>query len=120
MDVDQSRERDETEAQRIDRNWIELLQELRIVQTGGQVLTGFLLVVPFQERFAELGGGARGALAIVLPNFGVAIAIPGPFIRSGVDKVPTAVAAGWGVTTTRFAPRRRRSREAGETTLGGP
>ena len=52
-------ERDETEAQRIDRNWIELLQELRIVQTGGQVLTGFLLVVPFQERFTEIGPGFR-------------------------------------------------------------
>ena len=33
MDVDRPPERDETEAQRIDRNWIELLQELRIVQT---------------------------------------------------------------------------------------
>ncbi|KAA0918884.1 DUF6328 family protein [Dietzia sp. ANT_WB102] len=63
-------ERNETEAQRIDRNWIELLQELRIVQTGGQVLTGFLLVVPFQDRFAEIGGGGRalylGVLTLVL------------------------------------------------------
>ncbi|AWH92963.1 DUF6328 family protein [Dietzia lutea] len=66
MEVEQPRERDETEAQRIDRNWIELLQELRIVQTGGQVLTGFLLVVPFQERFAELGGGARTLYLAVL------------------------------------------------------
>ena len=59
-------ERDETEAQRIDRNWIELLQELRIVQTGGQVLTGFLLVVPFQERFAEIGPGFRVVYLVVL------------------------------------------------------
>lgn len=78
MDVDRHRERDrpgerdeaserhETEAQRIDRNWIELLQELRIVQTGGQVLTGFLLVVPFQQRFAELGGGARALYLVIL------------------------------------------------------
>lgn len=72
MDVDRSHERDETserdetEAQRIDRNWIELLQELRIVQTGGQVLTGFLLVVPFQERFAEISGGARLLYLVIL------------------------------------------------------
>lgn len=59
-------ERDETEAQRIDRNWIELLQELRIVQTGGQVLTGFLLVVPFQEGFEELSAGFRLLYLVVL------------------------------------------------------
>lgn len=59
-------ERNETEAQRIDRNWIELLQELRIVQTGGQVLTGFLLVLPFQDRFAEIGDGARALYLAVL------------------------------------------------------
>ena len=59
-------ERNETEAQRIDRNWIELLQELRIVQTGGQVLTGFLLVLPFQDRFAEIGAGARALYLAVL------------------------------------------------------
>ena len=58
-------ERNETEAQRIDRR-IELLQELRIVQTGGQVLTGFLLVLPFQERFSEIGGGGRVLYPVVL------------------------------------------------------
>lgn len=59
-------ERGETEAQRIDRNWIELLQELRITQTGGQVLTGFLLIVPFQEQFTELGPGYRTLYLVVL------------------------------------------------------
>lgn len=59
-------ERGETEAQRIDRNWIELLQELRIVQTGGQVLTGFLLVVPFQGRFADVGTEFRVLYLVVL------------------------------------------------------
>jgi hypothetical protein len=47
-------ERGESEAQRLNRHWNELLQELRVVQTGVQVLTGFLLTVPFQARFAEL------------------------------------------------------------------
>jgi O-antigen/teichoic acid export membrane protein len=47
-------DRDETEAQRLDRNWASLLQELRVAQTGVQLLTGFLLILPFQPRFAQL------------------------------------------------------------------
>ncbi len=38
----------------ITRNLNELLQELRVLQTGVQILTGFLLTVPFTERFASL------------------------------------------------------------------
>ncbi len=52
-------ERSETEMQRLDRNWASLLQELRVVQTGVQFLTGFLLVLPFQQRFAELNRPMR-------------------------------------------------------------
>ncbi|MFG1932950.1 DUF6328 family protein [Mycobacterium sp. NPDC048908] len=48
------RDRDETEAQRLDRNWSSLLQELRVAQTGVQLLTGFLLTLPFQQRFTQL------------------------------------------------------------------
>lgn len=46
--------RHETPTQRLDRNWTELLQELRVVQTGVQLLTGFLLTLPFQARFEKL------------------------------------------------------------------
>jgi hypothetical protein len=46
--------REETESERLDRNWAELLQELRVVQTGTQILTGFLLTLVFQQRFTEL------------------------------------------------------------------
>lgn len=46
--------RGETPVQTLDRNWISLLQELRVVQTGVQLLTGFLLILPFQERFHRL------------------------------------------------------------------
>lgn len=49
------RARHETEIQRLDRNWTSLLQELRVVQTGVQLLTGFLLTLPFQQRFTMLG-----------------------------------------------------------------
>lgn len=46
--------RHETAAERMDRNWDELMQELRVTQTGAQILVGFLLTVPFQQRFAQL------------------------------------------------------------------
>jgi hypothetical protein len=41
----------EDEAERLDRELIELLNELRVVMPGVQVLFGFLLTVPFQQRF---------------------------------------------------------------------
>lgn len=49
-------DRAETESERLDRNWTEILQELRVVQTGTQILTGFLLTLAFQQRFSELAG----------------------------------------------------------------
>ncbi|MCQ1579613.1 DUF6328 family protein [Streptomyces parvus] len=48
------RGREETEEERADRQWSELLQELRVAQTGVQILFGFMLAVVFQERFADL------------------------------------------------------------------
>jgi hypothetical protein len=52
-------QRGETEIERLDRNWNSLLQELRVVQTGVQLLTGFLLTLPFQQRFDVLSGHLR-------------------------------------------------------------
>lgn len=49
----------ETATERLDRNWASLLQELRVVQTGVQLLTGFLLTLPFQERFDVLDHDMR-------------------------------------------------------------
>lgn len=46
--------RDETPQQQYDRNMSELLQELRVLQTGTQILAGFLLTLPFQSRFEML------------------------------------------------------------------
>ncbi|PZE34449.1 DUF6328 family protein [Curtobacterium sp. MCPF17_031] len=48
------RGRNETSAERWDRNWADIQQELRIVQTGTQILGGFLLTLPFQQRFRSL------------------------------------------------------------------
>src|SRR4051795_6064266 len=46
--------RDETEAERLDRNLGELLQELRVALPGVQVLFAFLLAVPFQQNFTKI------------------------------------------------------------------
>lgn len=61
-------QRNETELERLDRQWGELLQELRVVQTGVQILSAFLLTIPFQARFAMLSDVQRGIylLAVTL------------------------------------------------------
>ncbi|WP_328302406.1 DUF6328 family protein [Streptomyces sp. NBC_00435] len=46
--------RKETVEERADRNWQELIQEIRVAQTGVQILLGFLLTVAFTPRFLEL------------------------------------------------------------------
>jgi uncharacterized membrane protein len=46
---------DKDEESRLDRELIELLNELRIALPGVQVLFAFLLVLPFQQRFETLG-----------------------------------------------------------------
>lgn len=51
---EQPYERVESDGERLDRNWNEMLQELRVVQTGSQILAAFLLTLAFQPRFAEL------------------------------------------------------------------
>ena len=53
-DVDLADGRDESVNERMDRNWNEILQELRVTQTGTQIFTGFLLTIAFQTRFTEL------------------------------------------------------------------
>src|SRR3954454_15195743 len=51
---DQGSGREESEAERLDRNLGELLQELRIALPGVQVLFAFLLAVPFQQNFSKI------------------------------------------------------------------
>jgi hypothetical protein len=46
--------REETESERLDRNLQEMLGELRVALPGVQVLFAFLLVVPFNQRFADV------------------------------------------------------------------
>lgn len=67
--------RDESEAQRDDRNLAELLQELRISGLGVQVLFGFLLSLPFTMRFAKLSQGQRDLYLASLVLSAVATAL---------------------------------------------
>src|SRR4051794_25831079 len=58
--------RDETEKERLDRNLDELLAELRVALPGVQVLFAFLLVVPFNQRFAEITSFQRTIYFVTL------------------------------------------------------
>jgi Family of unknown function (DUF6328) len=51
----------ESRKERLDRELMELLQELRVIIPGVQVLLAFLLTAPFQQRFAQLPGSMRNA-----------------------------------------------------------
>lgn len=53
------RGRHETPDERADRRWTELMQEIRVAQTGVQILFGFLLTVAFTPRFPELSDSDR-------------------------------------------------------------
>ncbi|MGW7490610.1 DUF6328 family protein [Streptomyces sp. NPDC054786] len=52
---DTSQGRHESPEERADRRWNELLQEVRVIQTGVQILFAFLLTVVFTPRFVTLG-----------------------------------------------------------------
>jgi hypothetical protein len=67
--------RDESEAERDDRNLAELLQELRVVGLGVQVLFGFLLSLPFTTRFTRLSHDQRGLYVASLVLAAVATAL---------------------------------------------
>jgi len=58
--------RDETRNERADRNWEELLQELRVMQTGTQILTGFLLAVAFTPRFEDMDEFQRDVYVVLV------------------------------------------------------
>jgi hypothetical protein len=67
--------REESQAQRDDRNLAELLQELRVAGLGVQVLFGFLLSLPFTNRFSRLNPGQRDLYLVSLVLAVVATAL---------------------------------------------
>jgi hypothetical protein len=67
--------RDETALERWDRNFTELLQELRVAQTGVQILFAFLLTLPFSARFGHVTGLDKTVYVITLMATAVAAAL---------------------------------------------
>lgn len=97
-------DREETEDERADRNWNELLQELRVSQTGVQLLAGFLVTLPFQDGFEDLDAFQRAwyvaLLGLALGTVGVLlspVAIHRRVFREGAK--PELVQAGHRLTT---------------------
>lgn len=79
-----SDERAETEADRLDRNYLEMLQELRVLQAGMQILFAFLLSLAFASRFNQTTDFQRALYIGTLVSAALATACliaPVPFHR---------------------------------------
>ena len=57
---------EESPKERATRKWNEMLQELRVAQTGVQVLTGFLLTLPFTQRFGDVSKTDQNAYLVTI------------------------------------------------------
>lgn len=80
----QKSQRDETEADRLDRNYLEMLQELRVLQAGMQILFAFLLSLAFAARFDQTTHFQRDLYVVTLVCAALATACligPVPFHR---------------------------------------
>jgi len=67
--------RDETDEEQADRKFADILQELRVMQTGVQLTAGFLLTLPFQSRFADLDDVQRTTYLVLVVLAGVTTAV---------------------------------------------
>jgi hypothetical protein len=67
--------RNESPNERSDRNWNDILQELRVALTGTQLIGGFLLAVAFQPRFEELDDYQRTLYLLLVSLAGLATVI---------------------------------------------
>jgi hypothetical protein len=67
--------RPETESERWNRNFADLLQELRVAQTGVQLLFAFLLILPFTQRFTDNDGFGRIVYLVALLSAACATAL---------------------------------------------
>ncbi|WP_243744822.1 DUF6328 family protein [Streptomyces hainanensis] len=65
-DMSRPTARHETPEERADRNFVELLQELRVTQTGVQILFAFLLTLAFTQRFTDLDDFERATYITTL------------------------------------------------------
>jgi hypothetical protein len=66
---------DEDKGEQLDRHWNELLQELRLAQTGTQILFAFLLSIAFQNRFQDADQFTHDVYAGTLVAAALAVAL---------------------------------------------
>lgn len=66
---------DETEKERVNRELMELLNEVRVALPGVQVLFAFLLILPFQQAFSKTSEVDRTVYTISLLFSAVAAAL---------------------------------------------
>jgi Family of unknown function (DUF6328) len=66
---------DEDEKERVDRELIELLNELRVALPGVQVLFAFLLTVPFSQQFDDITSAQRGAYFVSFLSAALGVAL---------------------------------------------
>jgi hypothetical protein len=90
---------DESESERLNRNFDDLLQELRVSQNGTQILFAFLLTVPFSSGFKTVTSLERGVYfaALILAGMSAAMLIAPAamhriLFREGLKKELVAVA----------------------------
>jgi hypothetical protein len=101
MDVHPETGRKETEQERVDRNLQELLGELRVALPGVQVLFAFLLVVPFNQRFADITSFEKTVYFVTLLfTTAACICLIAPTVHHRVefrrqDKERIVIAANW-------------------------
>ena len=91
---------DETPAERLDRNWNELLQELRVAQTGTQILFAFLLSIAFTGSFQQADTFTHVVYAVTLVLAGLAtglliapVAVHRQVFRKGLKQELVATAS---------------------------
>jgi len=65
----------ETESERWERNFADLLQELRVAQTGVQILFAFLLTMVFSARFGEVDTFEKATYLVALLSAAAAAAM---------------------------------------------
>ena len=92
--------RDESSAERADRNMVELLQELRILQIGVQITFAFLLTIAFAPRFPQLSSTQRNVYVatlllslIALTVLATPVAIHRALFRRGVKEEIVTISA---------------------------
>ena len=68
-------DRSKDEQERLNRQMMELLNELRVAMPGVQILFGFLLTVPFQQRFSQVNDFQQGVYFVTLVTAAAAAAL---------------------------------------------